>query len=93
MTGWMFMGIMMLQWKKTLIGAVVTGFILVAIRTQFLVNQTQFLLQMIPHHSMGIFLSRRLEQKPNNVPILLNDIVHVQAKEIDYMKKKLKETD
>jgi len=93
MIGWMFffMGILMLQWKKALMGLLIAGLILAAIRTQFLVDQTQFLLQMIPHHSMGIFLSRKLEQKPNTIPELLNNIVHVQENEIEYMKKKLKE--
>ena len=54
MTGCMFffMGLFMRQWKEALVGGIVGSLFLMAVRFQWWVGQTQYLRQMIPHHSM-----------------------------------------
>ena len=91
MTGWMFffMGI----YYKDIIG--VFGLILVlvnlwCIRTQFMIDQKQYLLGMIPHHSMAIFMSKKLLEKKNSISSIsdfLRNIILTQNSEIQYMKK------
>jgi hypothetical protein len=56
------------------------------IRTQFLIDLTQYNYGMIPHHSMAIHMSKKLlEKNPPNEQFLLN-LIHTQEKEIDYLK-------
>lgn len=89
MNGWMFL-FMGLYYSETLILCV--GLFLVVtniwcIRTQFMVTSEQYILGMIPHHSMAILMSKKLIQ---HQPPLLNDfvsnIITTQEKEIEYMK-------
>jgi uncharacterized protein (DUF305 family) len=44
---------------------------------------------MIPHHSMAILMSKRLEKKPNSIQHLLDQIIETQKKEIIIMKQYL----
>ena len=44
---------------------------------------------MIPHHSMAILMSKRLEKKPNSIQHLLDQIIQTQQKEIIIMKQYL----
>jgi hypothetical protein len=90
MNGWMFL-FMGLYYGDILI--LCLGFILVVtkiwcIRTQFMVTNEQYILGMIPHHSMAILMSKRLLE---NQPLLLNtfvsNIITTQEKEIEYMKQ------
>ncbi len=92
MTGWMlfFMGLFTLQMKKCLFGLILVTIFFALIRTQAFVNEIQFLKGMIPHHSMAILMSKRLEKKPNSIQHLLDQIIQTQQKEILIMKSYLK---
>jgi hypothetical protein len=92
MSGWMmlFMGFVQADMHYVSVGLVlvVAGF--VAIRTQFLIGEKQYLKGMIPHHSMAVFMSKKLQEKgANNIGGLLETIIASQNSEIDYMKAKL----
>jgi hypothetical protein len=91
MTGWMlfFMGLFTLQVGKTIFGLIVVIIFFALIRTQAFVNEIQYLKGMIPHHSMAILMSKRLEKKPNSIQHLLDQIIQTQQKEIIIMKQYL----
>jgi len=91
MTGWMlfFMGLFTLQVGKTIFGLIVVIIFFALIRTQAFVNEIQYLKGMIPHHSMAILMSKRLEKKPNSIQHLLDQIIETQKKEIIIMKQYL----
>jgi hypothetical protein len=91
MTGWMlfFMGLFTLQFGKCMTGLLVVIVFFALIRTQAFVNEIQYLRGMIPHHSMAIMMSKRLENKPNSVQQLLDQIIKSQEKEIVIMKQYL----
>lgn len=91
MTGWMFlfMGVLEKNSFITLFGIILTAGSFYAIRTQLFIDQKQYLLGMIPHHSMAILMSKELQKKENNIPKLLNDIITNQENEIKFMKEKL----
>ena len=91
MTGWMlfFMGLFTLQVGKTIFGLIVVIIFFALIRTQTFVNEIQYLKGMIPHHSMAILMSKRLEKKPNSIQHLLDEIIKTQRKEIIIMKQYL----
>ncbi len=93
MTGWMFffMGLFTLQLGKGTFGLVLIVFFFALIRTQAFVTEIQFLKGMIPHHSMAIMMSKRLEKKPNTIQHLLDEIIKTQEKEIIIMKQYLNE--
>jgi hypothetical protein len=90
MTGWMFlfMGLYYREWIIIVIGVVIVVSNIWCIRNQFLVTNEQYILGMIPHHSMAVLMSKKLIQ---NQPPLLNDfvsnIITTQEKEIEYMKQ------
>ena len=92
MTGWMFlfMGLYYREWIIIVIGVVFVVSNIWCIRNQFLVTNEQYILGMIPHHSMAVLMSKKLIQ---NQPPLLNDfvsnIITTQEKEIEYMKQLL----
>jgi hypothetical protein len=88
MTGWMFlfMGIFYMDKPIILFGLMLVLLMFWCIRTQFLVNQTQYIMGMIPHHSMALHMSKKLlNEKPEIEPFLLN-LIHTQEKEIEYLK-------
>ena len=89
MTGWMFffMGIYESHTHILLFGLTLVVLSFAAIRYQFLITQTQFLDGMIPHHSMAVFMSKRLLEKKNTVNSLLTNIIVSQEKEIEIMKR------
>ena len=88
MTGWMvlFMGIYYGSSYWSFIGLASVLLCLVGIRRQIFVSERQFLLGMIPHHSMAVHMSKKLLEKPNTVSALLQAILTSQEKEIQYMK-------
>jgi len=94
MTGWMlfFMGFFTLNINKAIGGLMVVLIFFALIRTQLFVTEIQFLKGMIPHHSMAVMMSKRLEKKPNSVQHLLDQIIQSQEKEIIIMKSYLNET-
>lgn len=91
MTGWMFffMGIYYQQISTLIFGAVLVSLNFTGIRTQAFVTEKQFLLGMIPHHSMAVLMSKSLQQRPNTVQPLLKNILKSQEAEIKFMKEKL----
>jgi hypothetical protein len=88
MTGWMFffMGLFTGHLWKTIGGLSVVLLFFIAIRGQWFINETEYLRGMIPHHSMAIMMSRRLQKRPNNIRGLLDGIIKGQSDEIKEMK-------
>lgn len=89
MTGWMFL-FMGMYYKETSaflfgLGLVVINFW--CIRIQFMVTQNQYLLGMIPHHSMAVHMSKQLLEKNNNIQPFLEKIITNQDREIQYMRE------
>ena len=88
MTGWMitFMSIYYKDLSPFIVGICIVLFSFYAIRTQLFISQDQYLLGMIPHHSMAILMSKRLLDKDNtSIAPFLNKIITTQTKEIEYM--------
>jgi hypothetical protein len=88
MTGWMFlfMGIYYTEFLIVCIGAFLVVSNIWAIRTQFMVTIKQYILGMIPHHSMAVMMSKHVEKEPNTISHLLDQIIQTQQKEIIIMK-------
>ena len=84
MTGWMFlfMGLIYKEKNVFYIGLSLLVVNIWAIRSQFLVTETQYKLGMIPHHSMAVHMSKNLLEKENNISPLLKNIIKEQEKEI-----------
>ena len=91
MTGWMFFlsGIFYADSGTALFGAALIIINLFFIRTQFMISQQQYLLGMIPHHSMAVHMSKKLLEKENNIDSLLANIITSQEQEIKLMKNLL----
>ena len=91
MTGWMlfFMGLFALKIRTGIFGLILIAVFFALIRTQAFVTEIQYLKGMIPHHSMAILMSKRLEKKPNSIQHLLDQIIQTQKKEIIIMKQYL----
>jgi hypothetical protein len=69
--------------------AILSGILL--LRKQFLVDDKQWLMRMISHHSSAITTSKNIRQKTTNNKIkkLADDIIDTQLKEIYQMKEYL----
>ena len=91
MTGWMlfFMGLLAIEPRRLVLGSILVAVFYFLIRKQLFVNEIQFLKGMIPHHSMAVMMSKRLENKPNSIGHLLDQIIQTQEKEIIIMKSYL----
>jgi uncharacterized membrane protein YGL010W len=89
MCGWMFlfMGLVYHETNVFFIGLTLIVTIIWCIRTQFLVNETQYKLGMIPHHSMAVHMSKKLLEKKNNMAPFLQNIIKTQENEILFLKK------
>lgn len=92
MTSWMFlfMGIFQIHLHFLLLGALGVLISFYLIRKQIAVTPYQYVQGMIPHHSMAVFMSRRLLQRqnvPKELKELARRIVNLQEKEIQEMKK------
>lgn len=89
MTGWMFlfMGLYYRDYPIIIIGFLLVIFNLWCIRTQFLIDEKQYILGMIPHHSMAILMSKKLTQNKTNIDEFAKNIIITQEKEIEFMKK------
>ena len=92
MTGWMFlfMGLYYNEMPVLFFGLILVASNVWFIRTQFMVTTEQYMLGMIPHHSMAIYMSKKLNQNqtalPNN---FASNIISAQEEEITYMKQYL----
>ena len=89
MCGWMFLFMGLFYQDKTIF---IIGLLLVisniwCIRTQFLVNESQYKLGMIPHHSMAIHISKKLLEKEHTITPFLQNIITTQANEIIFLKQ------
>ena len=91
MNSWMifFMGLFGANVQWTLIGIVAAAVFIVLIRKQAFVSESQYLRGMIPHHSMAVFMSKRLAEKQNGIPEFLQKIVGTQREEIEFMRGRL----
>jgi hypothetical protein len=95
MTGWMFffMGLLARKVSIILFGLVLAIVSVVAIRTQLFVNTRQYILGMIPHHSMAVQMSKRLQEKgvTDTDPAMttfLQQLIQTQEAEIRWMKER-----
>lgn len=90
MTGWMFLleGFLMRSVKFMLIGTLVVAVSFALIRTQAFVSIKQYIQGMIPHHSMAVLMSRRLQEKYGDAVLygLPSSIITSQEEEIKRMK-------
>ena len=89
MTGWMFlfMGLIYQEIRVIFIGVSLIIINIWCIRNQFLINEAQYKLGMIPHHSMAIHMSKKLLEKENTISPFLQNIIKTQENEILYLKK------
>ena len=90
MTGWMFlfMGLYYGDAPILWIGLLLVVANIWCIRTQFMVTTEQYVLGMIPHHSMAVLMSKKLLEHPNpQIKEFVSNIVTTQEKEIAYMKR------
>jgi hypothetical protein len=89
MTGWMFlfMGLYYTETNIALLGIFLVLINIWCIRTQFMVSTEQYILGMIPHHSMAILMSKKLIQNQSpNIKDFVSNIITSQEKEIEFMK-------
>ena len=91
MTGWMFlfMGILYKNLYAAIFGLILVIFNFFAIRSQLFVSEKQYILGMIPHHSMAVLMSKRLLKKQNNIQPFLTNLIKTQDNEITFLKNKL----
>ena len=87
MTGWMlfFMGIIYKEFIVILIGFILVVLNLYLIRTQMFINEYQYRIGMIPHHSMAIHMSKKLLEKDNRINDFLRNLIKTQEKEISIL--------
>lgn len=101
MTGWMI-ALMAIYYKNLhmfILGCVLVVFNIWAIRSQFMISESQYILGMIPHHSMAIHMSKKLIEKKENsimnrnssttITDFLKNIINTQTQEIEFMKSKI----
>ncbi len=91
MKGWMvfFMGLWYSYSKGVLYGFLLVLLCYYGIRSQAFISEEQYLRGMIPHHSMAIHMSKRLQEKENKIQPLLDSIINSQEQEILLMKQYL----
>jgi hypothetical protein len=67
---------------------IVSAILIICIKKQLGIDQEQFLLSMIEHHSTGIGMSEKAKEKVSDhrVKTLINNIIQNQEKEIADMK-------
>ena len=89
MAGWMlfFMGLFNKDFIPCFIGLLIAIISIWCIRNQFLINESQYKMGMIPHHSMAIHMSKKLLEKNNNIKPFLQNIITTQENEINFMKR------
>jgi hypothetical protein len=88
MTGWMFlfMGLIYQEISVLFIGLSLVVINVWCIRNQFLINEKQYRLGMIPHHSMAVHMSKKLLEKENTIPPFLQSVIKTQESEILFLK-------
>ena len=88
MSGWMFlfMGLIYKEFNVFFIGLCLIIINIGCIRNQFLINEKQYKLGMIPHHSMAIHMSKKLLHKKNSISPFVENIIKTQENEIKFFK-------
>lgn len=86
----------MLQNRKLNIGIIIGSaavfcLSLFLMRSQATVDDTDYMEAMIPHHSIAILTSERAQISDDRVRKLADEIIEAQRKEIDEMKKLIKD--
>ena len=81
------------KWNMAIIGgaAVVFFITLFLLRTQEPIGDEQWMKAMIPHHSSAILTSQEAEFEHPEVQKLADEIIKAQVREIDEMKRLLRE--
>lgn len=81
------------QYQNIMLAAFVSIIIFLCIRNQFLINDSNFLNGMIPHHSMALLMSKNIIKKTKNEKIrkLAQSIIDSQTQEINEMNNILSE--
>lgn len=74
-----------------IVSLVIGSFSWFGIREQINVGDKQFVKGMIPHHAAAVLLSEKARLTDPELIRLQKDILETQAKEIEFMKRKLKE--
>lgn len=89
MTGWMFvfMGIFDQTVTIGVFGLVLAIVNIWCIRNQFLIDDSQYMTGMIPHHSMAIHMSKRLLEKETKITQFVENIIQTQEREIQILKQ------
>ena len=89
MSGWMLVFMAALNQDWWIMGAslVLVAASIWAIRVQLLISTDQFVLGMIPHHSMAVHMSRQLVNSPGPLKEFANQIIKNQENEIAFMKE------
>ena len=91
MAGWMLVFMAALNQDWWIMGAslLLVAASIWAIRVQFLISTDQFVLGMIPHHSMAVHMSRQLVASASPGPLkeFANQIIKNQENEIAFMKE------
>jgi hypothetical protein len=91
MAGWMlvFMASLNQDWWIMGISLILVAASIWAIRVQLLISTDQFVLGMIPHHSMAVHMSRQLVNSTSPGPLkeFANQIIKNQENEIAFMKE------
>jgi len=82
MTGWMFlfMGIYYNETSILCLGLCLVVINIWCIRTQFMVTSEQYILGMIPHHSMAVLMSKKLLERKS--PLLNNFLSNIRPTNI-----------
>lgn len=71
------------------VGIGVGAFFFFGIRNQTMVNDTQFLKSMIPHHAAAVLMVEKADIEDPEIKNLAQSIIEAQEKEILWMKSKL----
>ena len=89
MTGWMFlfMGLVYLDITIGIIGLILVICNIWCIRNQIFIDEKQYRMGMIPHHSMAIFMSKKLAEKNNSINPFLQNLIKTQENEIKILQK------
>ena len=89
MAGWMlvFMAVLNQDWWIMGTSLVLVAASIWAIRVQLLISTDQFVLGMIPHHSMAVHMSRQLVASGSPLKEFANQIIKNQENEIAFMKE------
>jgi hypothetical protein len=93
MSGWMlfFMAALHGDVGVSLSGLALAGSMIFCIRTQLFISESQYLIGMIPHHSMAIHISKQRKTRPTTILPFVNTLIETQEREIEYMKRILSE--